>query len=174
MSRLKKSTILLVLFVLANCFISVARADGSVDFDTVVFSYDQNTVKKYAVFSHMENQGAEVSGYVEITPSDGRFDSRGESYHICFLSYASFLKRDENGNYEPGEFKPVKNTFSASFDERDGAARFDVVGTKYDKMVSCYGGLLYIWRMEADGDYNIIGAMASSDFFLNMAQYYGY
>ena len=67
---------------------------------------------------------------------------------------------------------PAKTVLSFTADEKTDKIRFDSKAAEYEKATLFGGNAQYLWQIDADGDYTVIGELGGSGFFTSMYQYY--
>lgn len=163
---------LLGICVLTGCFAVFTHAStGSTENKVISVTQNPSGYSEYLVISKSELEDYSERGSFEISAVNGKFDNRGETYHAFFACYASNVVYDD-GKAIPGEMTPAKTVLSFTADEKTDKIRFDSKAAEYEKATLFGGNAQYLWQIDADGDYTVIGELGGSGFFTSMYQYY--
>lgn len=156
-----------------NCGFAVFThaGTGSSEAKFILLSHDPRENGKYVVTSKTELYDYAESGGFTVCAVNGNFDCRGTSYQAFIACYASTVEYTD-GKEKPIEMTPTVDVLSLTADEKMDAIRFDGTKAEYKKPTLFGGNAQYLWRIDADGDYTVIGELGGSGFFTSMYQYY--
>ena len=166
---------LLIICLLTSCFAVFAQAsEGFVEITFMPVMYNTQGNAKRIIDSRSVLEDYTAWGKISIRPSYGeKFDRRGETYHAFFNCCAAYIEYVYGEDKRiPHEMKPVSSVRTFTADENTGTIEFISKKAEYKNAAECSGNAQYIWQIEADGDYNIIGSIGGLGFFSDMYQYY--
>ena len=163
--------VLLGTCVLTGCFAVFTHAStGSTENKVISITQNPSGYSEYLVISKSELEDYSERGNFEISAVNGEFDCRGETYQAFFCCYASTVEYvDDKAKAE--EMTPKKTVLSFTADKKTDAVRFESAVVEYEKPTLFGGNAQYLWQIDADGDYTVIGELGGSGFFTSMYQY---
>ena len=169
----KVMSALLAVFILTGCLAVFTRA-GSGFIETDLLSILQKPAgnTRYLIKNRADLEDYAVFGSFRVKALADKCDKRGETYQAYFACYASHIEYADGGGKIPEVMKPAYTALSFTADENTD--EFELVSEKaeYEKITVFGGNAQYLWQIDADGDYTVIGSITGTGFFTSMYQYY--